>query len=464
MAKLTLPEVTSGFSSTTAINNAFSLIEAAIENTVSRDGTLPNNMSGDLDLNSQDLLNVGTITATEAIIGGASVAASATSAAASAAAALVSETNAAASEVAALASEIAATAVAGQLVDLEYSGTWLTATLYKVNNIVYNSATGSSYICLVQHTAGVFNDDLAALKWGLLASIGSAGAGTGDVVGPAGATADSLARFSGVTGKLLKDGAVIGTHVQAYDPLLQALAAQVTAANNVQAYSGADTPVLLSTGTASGNIPLVGTSSATDALAGLVELATPAEMVIGTDTTRAATAQGVTAAIDAAFPVITSGTFAGAASLDIDMTTTAYDEVTIVLKWVTPTVDGANLIVYCYTDGGTTPTADDSSVYLANGVFIENTTTPIVAAGVGTAGVPGTLAAEAVDSAVIRLTGLQHNAACADFKSVLSASDARRVLQTGIVMYPTVAAINFIRMQFSSGTLESGSYVVYGRK
>jgi hypothetical protein len=38
----------------------------------------------------------------------------------------------------------------------------------------------------------------------------------GDVVGPASATADSLARYDGTTGKLLKDGAVIGTDVQAF--------------------------------------------------------------------------------------------------------------------------------------------------------------------------------------------------------------------------------------------------------
>lgn len=38
----------------------------------------------------------------------------------------------------------------------------------------------------------------------------------GLVKGPASATANSLARFDGTTGKLLKDGAVIGTDVQAY--------------------------------------------------------------------------------------------------------------------------------------------------------------------------------------------------------------------------------------------------------
>lgn len=39
---------------------------------------------------------------------------------------------------------------------------------------------------------------------------GDAGAGAGDVVGPAGATTDALAQFSGATGKLLKSGPALG--------------------------------------------------------------------------------------------------------------------------------------------------------------------------------------------------------------------------------------------------------------
>lgn len=58
MAKITLPSITSGFYSTTALNQAFTDIEAAIENTVSRDGTAPNNMSGDLDMNSNRITNL----------------------------------------------------------------------------------------------------------------------------------------------------------------------------------------------------------------------------------------------------------------------------------------------------------------------------------------------------------------------------------------------------------------------
>jgi len=41
--------------------------------------------------------------------------------------------------------------------------------------------------------------------------------GSGDVVGPGSATNNSLAKFDGTTGNLLKDGAVIGTDVQAYN-------------------------------------------------------------------------------------------------------------------------------------------------------------------------------------------------------------------------------------------------------
>lgn len=96
MAKLTIADIATGYASTTALNAAFTAIEAAFENTVSRDGTAPNTMTADLDLNSQDILNVGTITATDAIIGGSSVAASATAAAASAAAATASASSAAA--------------------------------------------------------------------------------------------------------------------------------------------------------------------------------------------------------------------------------------------------------------------------------------------------------------------------------------------------------------------------------
>ena len=44
MAKLTLTDIVSGYASTTQYNANNSLIETAIENTLSRDGTTPNQM------------------------------------------------------------------------------------------------------------------------------------------------------------------------------------------------------------------------------------------------------------------------------------------------------------------------------------------------------------------------------------------------------------------------------------
>lgn len=60
MAKLSLTDIsTFGPSAITAINNNNAAIETAMENTLSRDGTTPNSMSADLDMNSYDILNCG---------------------------------------------------------------------------------------------------------------------------------------------------------------------------------------------------------------------------------------------------------------------------------------------------------------------------------------------------------------------------------------------------------------------
>ena len=60
MAKLTLNDVNSGQGTTNAINANNDLIETALENTLSRDGTSPNAMSANLDMNNKRILNVGT--------------------------------------------------------------------------------------------------------------------------------------------------------------------------------------------------------------------------------------------------------------------------------------------------------------------------------------------------------------------------------------------------------------------
>lgn len=58
MAKLTLNDVTSGNAAATRINANNDLIETAFENTLSRDGSSPNTMSADLDMNSNRVVNL----------------------------------------------------------------------------------------------------------------------------------------------------------------------------------------------------------------------------------------------------------------------------------------------------------------------------------------------------------------------------------------------------------------------
>jgi len=58
MAKLTLTDISSGYSSTATINANNALIEAALENTLSRDGTSPNTMSANIDMNSNKIVNL----------------------------------------------------------------------------------------------------------------------------------------------------------------------------------------------------------------------------------------------------------------------------------------------------------------------------------------------------------------------------------------------------------------------
>ena len=77
MAKVTLTNLTSltsnEASAVSTINENNDAIEAALENTLSRDGTSPNVMNADIDMNGNDLLNVAVIDVDEIRVGGATV-------------------------------------------------------------------------------------------------------------------------------------------------------------------------------------------------------------------------------------------------------------------------------------------------------------------------------------------------------------------------------------------------------
>jgi hypothetical protein len=117
MAKLTLNDVTTGYQSTAAVNTNNALVEAALENTISRDGTAPNTMTGSLDMNGQSILNLGN----PIVIDG-----------------------------------------------WDWTGPWGTSTVYAVGDVVESS--GTSYICIVAHTSGTFSTDLGNTKWQLVAT------------------------------------------------------------------------------------------------------------------------------------------------------------------------------------------------------------------------------------------------------------------------------------------------------
>jgi len=74
MAKLTLTDISniSGAESTAIanINSNSAAIEAALENTLSRDGTTPNQMNADLDMNSNDIINAGSVDAATLVLNG----------------------------------------------------------------------------------------------------------------------------------------------------------------------------------------------------------------------------------------------------------------------------------------------------------------------------------------------------------------------------------------------------------
>lgn len=111
----TTTSITTGHASITALNANITALKEGFDNTLSRDGSSPNTMSADLDLNGNDITNVATITdATGTDIVSAvttlknQAATSATAAATSATAAASSQTAAASSQTAAASSQTAA--------------------------------------------------------------------------------------------------------------------------------------------------------------------------------------------------------------------------------------------------------------------------------------------------------------------------------------------------------------------
>ena len=70
MSKVNLPLIPGGYLSLGAMNSRFAAIEAAFDNTLSRDGSLPNSMEAELDMDGNNILNAKNIFAQEFIRNG----------------------------------------------------------------------------------------------------------------------------------------------------------------------------------------------------------------------------------------------------------------------------------------------------------------------------------------------------------------------------------------------------------
>lgn len=186
--KPTITTISSGYASNTQLNNNFTAIRNAFDNTLSLDGSTPNSMTADLDLNGKAILNAGNIDVDNLTLNGQTV------------------------------TELTSVP--------EWRSSWTTSRSYAKNDLV--SQAGNSYICLTAHISGTFSTDLTALKWELFAAKGAAGAGTGDML-----AANNLSDVANVATARANLGA------QANDATLTALAAYNT--NGLLVQTASDT-------------------------------------------------------------------------------------------------------------------------------------------------------------------------------------------------------------------------------
>ena len=137
--KATITPVTDTVNNAAAINTQLNAINNKLDNTLSLDGSVPNAMGADLDMNSNDLLNVGTLQANDVTVAGdsltgvlASTGANKDAAAASAASASTSAT----------AASLSATQAA------QYDGIWLddVAALLADTTLTYTAGQPSTVV------------------------------------------------------------------------------------------------------------------------------------------------------------------------------------------------------------------------------------------------------------------------------------------------------------------------------
>lgn len=254
----------------------------------------------------------------------------------------------------------------------QWQGAWVTARAYVFGDLVRQN--GSTFFCVVNHTSGVFNTDLAAARWEMFAQKGDAGAGIGDVV-----ASNAGSEYTAVQATFRANvGLTIGSAVQAYNQLLAAIAGLSTP-GIVARLTGSTAAARTMTGTANQISITNGDGVAGNPTFALV-LPSQAEAEAGLDANKPMPAlrvhQAITARTNGTASLIVSKTAANVATLDFtEFNNAIWDWYVFRFVNVRPATNAVRLMMRFSTDGGATYDAGASD-YNHAGSYMENTVGP----------------------------------------------------------------------------------------
>jgi hypothetical protein len=415
MAKLTLTNIQSGYASVDALNANFTAIESALENTLSRDGTSPNVLTADLDLNGNSILN--------------------------------------------------ARATSGDA-NFLWKGSWTTGETYSANNLVYateGTNLGNGLICTEDHVAGASLDGDAAY-WDIYVLKGSA---VGGIAGPVSSVINYIPQWNDVGGTELKGGIPVGE--------LAAIAALSVADGNIivgngstwVAESGATARTSLGAQeTLVSNTNIKTVNGAT--LLGSGE-ALPVPGPSGNQLTSDGTVWTSTAAPSTAGWVLISPTeVTSVAALDFIWDEAIYGSVLLLFDGVGPATNNTDLrIRFGYANGGTIDTT--ANYHYANlraggwDIPTASQTSALLIGGVGN------LTTEVVNATIEVTAAGSSTSGSASYRAMGSATQHTGTSQSlhswGACQNTTVRAYDTVRVYWDSGNFAAkGTIKMYGLK